>query len=129
MKIITCVDKNLGVAFNNRRQSRDRLIIKDIVENFGKVFTLDYSLPLFSEYSDFAVLTQDTAKLDGYLFIEKSTLSEFENKILTLVLYRFDKVYPSDRKLEISLENFKLKEKIEFQGNSHEKIIKEIYVK
>ena len=129
MKIITCVDKNLGVSFNNRRQSRDRLIIKDIVENFGKVFTFEYSLPLFSEYSDFAVLTQDTAKVDGYLFIEKSTLSEFENKISTLVLYRFDKVYPSDRKLEISLENFKLKEKIEFQGNSHEKIIKEIYVK
>ena len=31
MKMIVCLDDRNGVSFNNRRQSRDRVVIQDIL--------------------------------------------------------------------------------------------------
>ena len=33
MKIIACLDDNNGLLFNNRRQSRDRVVIEDILKD------------------------------------------------------------------------------------------------
>ena len=33
MKVIVCVDDNNGMMFNNRRQSRDRILIEDVVKS------------------------------------------------------------------------------------------------
>ena len=48
MKLIVCIDDNGGVAFNHRRQSRDRFLIDDIIEGLRgeKIFIEEYSLPL-----------------------------------------------------------------------------------
>ena len=35
MKLIVCVDKNNGLSFNHRRQSRDRVVTQDIARTFG----------------------------------------------------------------------------------------------
>ena len=32
MKIIICLDDDNGMMFNNRRQSRDEKVVKDIIE-------------------------------------------------------------------------------------------------
>ena len=32
MKLIVCLDDNKGMMFNNRRQSRDRVLIENVLE-------------------------------------------------------------------------------------------------
>ncbi|MBE5935230.1 MAG: hypothetical protein E7262_05500 [Lachnospiraceae bacterium] len=51
MKLIVCVDKNNGMMFNNRRQSRDIEVIKDILGNIdGSLWIGQYSKELFVDY-------------------------------------------------------------------------------
>ena len=49
MKIIVCLDDNGGMAFNRRRQSRDRVLIEDIAKTVGnaRLYIDKYSAPLF----------------------------------------------------------------------------------
>ena len=48
MKIIVCVDNEYGMMFNNRRQSRDREVIHDIIHNIeGVLWIGEYSKELF----------------------------------------------------------------------------------
>ena len=51
MKVIVCVDDNNGMMFNNRRQSRDRILIEDVVKNVigGNLLMAPYSEPLFKD--------------------------------------------------------------------------------
>ena len=46
-------------------------------------------------------------------------------KAKKVVVYRWDKVYPADYKLP--LRQYKLVSTLEFQGYSHDKIVKEVY--
>ena len=50
LKVIVALDDNLGMMFNHRRQSRDRILISDIAEMVeGKKIYIDkYSEILFS---------------------------------------------------------------------------------
>ena len=45
MKVIVVLDSNLGMTFNNRRQSRDRKLIENIIEYIGsgKLYIEKYS--------------------------------------------------------------------------------------
>ena len=36
MKIIVCLDNNNGMLFNNRRQSRDSVLIERIIHSLGE---------------------------------------------------------------------------------------------
>jgi hypothetical protein len=50
MTIILCLDDKNGLSFNNRRQSRDKILIEDIMQN-DNVYILERSACLFTEYS------------------------------------------------------------------------------
>lgn len=129
MDIIICIDKNFGVAFNDRRLSRDKLIIKDIIESFNTVAISDFSVKLFEDFENKVQVVSDFSHLKIPCFIEKDDLLAFENNIDKLTVYKFDTVYPSDKKLKIDLNKLKLISQMEFVGNSHDKIIKEVYAK
>ena len=45
MKLIVCIDDNGGVAFNHRRQSRDRFLIDDIIEGLRGEKIFIYFVP------------------------------------------------------------------------------------
>ena len=48
MNVIVCVDNNMGVAFNNRRQSKDRILNEKILLKItGKLKVESYSESLF----------------------------------------------------------------------------------
>ena len=51
MNVIICLDQNNGMLFNNRRQSRDRIVRKNILEyiNGAKLYMDEYSFKQFSE--------------------------------------------------------------------------------
>ena len=116
MIVIVCVDNNLGMMFNNRRQSRDIEVVKKIIE-FTKGSSLwmnKYSYELFEE------LDCNRINID---------LEPYEKWVEKIIVFRWNTVYPSDHELDIDLGSWQLLESSEFVGKSHEKITMEVYSK
>ncbi len=130
MTVVVCVDDNGGMLFNNRRQSRDSLLVADLVQNHKNIIVNPYSASLFKDYFvTVADAPLDVAGACDTCFVENINLSEYTTKIKTLVIYRWNRTYPFDTKLDITpnLLGMTLKETYDFSGSSHEKITKEIY--
>lgn len=64
------------------------------------------------------------AGADDYCFVENLSLKEYTEKMTKLVLFRWNRAYPADTYLDISLTgpDWKLTGSDEFTGYSHEKI-------
>ena len=132
IKVAVTLDSEGGVAFNKRRQSRDRNLIADLCEKSdGYVYVSHYSAPLFSKFEDkIRIVDRPLADCpDGELaFVECENLTEHAEEISELTLYLWNRDYPSDVKLGIDLEaSFALVSEYEFVGSSHERITKKTY--
>ena len=132
MILIVCIDKNNGMAFNNRRQSQD-LKLRERILTITKGSTLlmnNYSMELFGEHSQIRADEHflDNAIKDDYCFAENIDITPYEDKINKIILYKWNRAYPSDLKFGISLSgSWELVKTEDFQGNSHENITEEIY--
>lgn len=141
MKIIVCVGDNNAMLFHNRRISRDRAVIEDILRMVSKevkkdgrarIWMNEYSSELFRTYSgDISVSERflEEAGEEEYCFVENVPIQEYKDEIQTVVLYRWNRKYPADIKFAMDLSRWKMVECVEFSGHSHEKITKEVYVK
>ncbi len=135
MRVIVTVDDAYGVAFNERRQSRDRILCADIVRSLGSEDTLvlsSYSLPLFNEAEAKIRVSENPAcdLADNEIaFLERTSILPLLDQITELTVYHWNRRYPQDVSLGVvpSDSGFALCEKSEFVGSSHDKIIKEIY--
>ena len=133
--VAVTVDERMGIAFNKRRQSRDRILIRDLVGTLSdKIYVSEYSLPLFDEYIDRIVVADDPLREcpdGGCCFVEMTELMPYIDDISTLIVYNWNRHYPADKTLDIDIKNgaFALTSNTEFVGSSHEKITKEIYTK
>lgn len=130
MVLIVCLDLNNGMYFNNRRQSRDREVIKDIafITKNNNLMMTEYSHKLFENECENIVITDDFEGQylkNDFCFVENEDV-QLEN-IKKIIVYRWDKVYPSDYCL--NLEGYHLTSTLEFKGYSHEKIVKEVYLR
>lgn len=81
MQVIVCVDDGMGILFNHRRQSRDRVLIQRILEiTKGKqIFMNTYSAELF-EGNENICIDDDFLKNagdDDICFVENETLSKY----------------------------------------------------
>ena len=73
MKIIACLDDNNGLLFNNRRQSRDRVVIEDILKDChnSKLWINNFSKSLFdSPHVNISEEFLNEACESEYCFIE-----------------------------------------------------------
>lgn len=136
MKLVFCVDENGGVAFNNRRQSRDKAVINDLISISGEdtVYADAYSAKLFPGGFERLTVTNDPAGEageSGFCFIERRAVSDIAAKAEGLVIYRWNRTYPSDVKFDIDPVSlgFHLYDNYDVKGNSHDKITVEIYKK
>lgn len=131
MKLIICVDLNNGMLFNNRRQSKDRLLIERIYILIGenKLWITEFSKDLFEEgkYNLFAIEDAQIIQENDYVFIENYSPKILEDKSNEIILYNWNRNYPADLFMDISLDNWKLKSEVEIEGSSHEKITEKIY--
>ena len=134
MKVIACISDGGGLLFAKRRVSRDSAVISDIEGVIGEeaLFVSDYSYALFEESGVSTVCVSEPAVSSGdgdFVFFEASGLSAYKDKIESIILYRWNRKYPFDTRLDIDpeKEGFTLTESIEFQGKSHEKITREIW--
>ncbi len=134
MTVAVCISDGGGMMFNKRRQSRDRIVTADMLTCAGErnIVVSSYSLPLFSENISRIISASEPLKeaKDGdFVFIEDKSLSEYKNRIKEIYIYKWNKKYPFDFKLDFSpeLEGMHLVETVEFTGNSHEKITRELW--
>ena len=134
MTVAICLDRKDGMLFNGRRQSRDKELIADLVGFAGekKVFISAYSEKLFSEYGENIRVSDsflDEAAAGDVCFAEKEDLTPYLPKISRLIVYRWNKIYPADLCFDLSATGLKHLETTVFEGNSHDNIEREVYVR
>lgn len=133
MHIIVCLDDKNGMLFNNRRQSRDEAVCRRIVEKAGEnpVLMNGYSARLFENMT---VKTDEdflkNAEAGENCFIENTDVLSFIEKIESITVYRWNRVYPADVMFPFDrlIKNAKLISKTDFVGKSHDKITEEVYL-
>ena len=136
--VFVCVDNDNGMMFNNRRCSSDITVtqrILDWVKERNKTLCMEaYSKPLFDKIPDHGVPIKifDTARElvnsdEEILFVERNDC--FDVYPHTLIMFRWNRSYPSDTKFCMDLQDsFLMVESEEFFGVSHDNITKEVYV-
>jgi len=132
MKIIICLDNNNGLMFNNRRQSRDSRVIENIFKTIGSanLYINDFSADIFSDRNvikcnDFL----EKCQKDDYCFVENTDIEKYIDKINIIIIYRWNRSYPFDKKFNIEfLTSFHLESSIDFVGTSHDKITREEFI-
>lgn len=132
MIAVVCVDERNGMLFNGRRVSRDRLVCEDILHSCsGYLWMEPYSASLFAQMpqEQLRVETQFLEKAEdgAWCFVEREPLSPYLQKLEQIVIYHWNRHYPADTYLDISLKDWTLVSTEEFAGYSHPKITKEIY--
>ena len=133
--VAVTVDDNMGIAFNKRRQSRDIRMVEDLCQmTDGKIYVSSYSATLFDNMSDKIEVVNDPlgeCKDGSTCFIEATYIGQYKDDIKTLIVYRWNRSYPSDKKLDVVLEcgEFSKLSTLDFTGNSHDVITKDIYIK
>lgn len=134
MTIVVCVDDLGGILFNRRRVSSDRAVISDILKMTEQhpLRIREYSANLFPDNA--AVYVADDylmgANKGDYLFLEDVIADGIWGKAERCVVYHWNRLYPSDVKfpLEELLERGKLESSVTFEGYSHSRITREVYV-
>ncbi len=132
MIVAVCVDDNYGMLFNKRRQSRDNAVLMNIAQEHKRVWIHTFSEKMFVEYAGQSIVDDDFLTKAGeeeICFVENQLLKSYENKIEEVIIYKWNRKYPTDFKFDLNLTEWKLVESVDFTGNSHEKITKERYQK
>ncbi len=134
MTAIVCIEDRGGILFLGRRLSSDREVARDVVESYDKILLTKYSLPLFESVKiDTGVCPSPLSrgKRGDVCFIEDGSIKENLAKLSRLVIYKWNRRYPSDVKLgfEPREVGFELISTVDFVGYSHEKITREVYAR
>ncbi len=134
MNIIVCLDDNGGMLFNQRRQSRDRIVTADILSSTSasRLLISSFSEKLFENSINKPIADDNFLSIAGkgdFCFVENRKLAEYEKDINTIIVYRWNRVYPTDFTFDLNLAQWKLISAKEFTGYSHKKITKEVYEK
>jgi hypothetical protein len=133
LKLIVCLDERKGMMFNNRRQSRDRVLIDNMIKMVGddKLYIAPYSESLFENKEIKLKVKKNPLKAadENWCFIENLPVAEYKDEIETVVIYHWNRHYPGDFFFDLELDSYTLESSEELVGSSHEKITKEIWNK
>ena len=133
MILAVCVDDKLGMLFNKRRQSKDRELRKDLLSLTDQTLWVnEYTAKQFTEDEKMWLNIQedylDDIDEDDLCFVENLPIADYESKITKLILYRWNRIYPSDVRFPFDLSDWELESEYEFKGYSHDKITRCIYI-
>lgn len=137
MILIACVDDDMGMMFNKRRQSQDRVVRDDILEEVGDgvLWMNAYSYKQFASMEDDRIRVDEDFFLQAgkkdWCFTENISPVPYEASISKVLLYNWNRKYPADVRFDMPLEEagWKPVDVQEFSGHSHEKITKVVYTK
>lgn len=135
MILISCVDEQMGIMFNGRRQSQDGALRERIVQisSKSKLWMNRYSETQFKENNVLHINISDyflnEATSGEFCFVEDKQVKKYESSIEIIILYKWNKSYPSDMFFDIDLSKWKCVRSTDFAGSSHERITEEIYTR
>jgi hypothetical protein len=134
MHVIVTIDDNGGMLFNHRRQSRDAIVNERILSMIGdkKLFINNFSWKMLKYAEDKLNVTEhflDIAEKGDFCFVEDKHLKEYEDKIESIYVFKWNRDYPHDFDFDINLDEWNCTSFEEFAGFSHESIYLEKYVK
>ena len=134
MVAVVCVDDRNGMLFNRRRVSRDREQQEDLLALCGekKLWINGFSAKLFAPFAGKVVVDDAFLQLAGegeFCFVENEPLQPWLERLEGVVIYRWNRLYPSDTVFDLDLTGFMCKERLDFAGSSHETITREIYIR
>lgn len=138
MIAIVCADDKGGIMFNHRRQSQDRKLRKRILDIAdGKTLWMStYSAKQFAKDSHCSKLCIDDdfawkAENGDFAFFEGDSLAAVDNRLERVIVFRWNRTYPSDQYLDIDFDNgsWKCEHIGDFRGSSHEQISEEVYTR
>lgn len=132
MHLIVCLDERDGMLFNNRRQSRDRMLRQwlQALVGEGRLWMNGYSARQFEETAGITVDEDFLEKADGcaYCFVENADITPFAGRVSDITVYRWNTVYPADTRFPWALfPTRQLVHSTEFAGSSHDVITEEVY--
>ncbi len=133
--LIVCIDDRNGMMFHKRRLSKDRAQHKDMLKECSgkKLHMSSYSKKMFcGDMPGGIAVSEEFLEKAGegeYCFIEDADISEYEEKIEAVILYRWNRAYPADVYFTLDLADGRWsRERLEeFEGFSHDRITKEVY--
>lgn len=135
MIVIVCLDRENGMLFHNRRQSRDREVKERLQQicKGKKVWMNHYSSRLYGEMDSVDTAVSDSFMSEAgngdFCFVESDILKPFEENIEAVIAFRWDKKYPADFYMDLELSDWEKIGTQEFPGYSHETITEEIYMR
>lgn len=135
MNLIICIDDDNGMMFNNRRQSQDRELRERVCKltKGHKLFMNNYTFGQFENYENYNIVVDkdflDKAESGDYCFVENIDIGDCDLEIEKIILYKWNRKYPSNMKLSLSLQGWHLESSVDFKGYSHERITEEVWVK
>ncbi len=140
MYVILTLDNADGMMFNSRRQSRDRVMLAHLVGLSGRLTAggtgqlrmSPYTAGLFpgglpdgaAAAADFL----DRAGAGDVCFVEDAPLAPYRARIACLYVFRWNRDYPADRRLDLDLSGWERTVQEEFPGSSHDRITLERYL-
>lgn len=133
MKLIVCVDSDNGMLFNNRRQSKDKILIEYIYKLIDdkKLWINIFSEDLFEKgkYNLFELKDIESIENGEFIFIENISPKILEDRINEIIIFNWNRKYPADLYFDISLDNWNLESEEKIKGSSHDEIEIKIYRK
>ena len=136
MNIMVAVDDNGGMMFNSRRQSQDT-VLREYILNISKDSVLwmnEYSLGQFETLPPNVKISEDYLSEAGngdYCFVENKNIGEVSDRLEMLILFHWNRRYPSDMKLDYDplAKGMHVKSTEDIVGQAHEKITVEVWEK
>ena len=133
MILAVCIDDANGLMFNNRRVSSDSAVVRDLLDIAGacKITAMPYSLPLFQGVEERISVAENLNPDAAFFFAESGDFLEIKESVDQLIIYKWNRRYPSDRKFPVDAykKRMTLKSTTEFEGTSHPCITREVYVR
>ncbi len=130
MKIVICLDDDLGMMFGGRRQSRDRVVCERAIALAGenKFYISPFSEKLFQELTG---VTVDADMLSAAGEFDVCFLEDMlpPEDTTDLTVFKWNRRYPGDVHFDPISAGFALISSEDFAGSSHEKITVETYRK
>ncbi len=133
MNTVVMIDKNNGLAFNNRPQSRDRVLMERIAKLTDDApIEADGHFALMLESYGFTVdpVSCPPAE-DAWVWLDHTPDEQELAQIRKLIIARYRAIYPADCYFDFEPQRpewIKISRQI-FAGSSHDKIILEEYVR
>lgn len=130
--IVVLDDKN-GMMFHQKRQSQDRILRAKILElsKDGQLWMNEYTKKQFEDSVQIRVGNDflGEAGSGDYCFVEDEALLPWKEKIEKLIVFRWNRIYPSDMQFDLTIKEpeWILERKEEFAGYSHDVITMEEY--